>query len=453
MTGPARRCSSARLLAFLVVAVSLVACGSCAPSAPEVSCPPVPAASTTFPRTATLWLDQNSLPPVDDLARNDAVVIDSEWAHRAGPALFADLRSRNPDILLLAYVNLVDYPPRLGSGAYYAHRYALWQYRDATQSTFPERWLARTAAGEPVSEWPDTTMTNLTDTAPKVDGQIFAEYGARWVADQVWASGLWDGIFLDVWTDRIYGATRDSWDIDGDGLDDPDAEIYGPGQPWERGVSRAEEIMRAAMPDAVLVGNGNRTLRGGLLDGRVFESFADRAAGRDPIQDIDRYLQTAGGDGHREPGFAMNINRRRAQADTPEAFRDARFFLTGTLLQDGYWAPTGADYEELAYYDEMDGGGLGPGYLGGAIMPDPAPGAVTAPYACGIGTVAPGVVRRDFERGVVLNNSGTEPQTVDLGGTFQRLRGRQDPATNDGSEVTSVTVQPGDGLVLLRVAG
>jgi hypothetical protein len=64
--------------------------------------------------------------------------------------------------------------------------------------------------------------------------------------------------------------------------------------------------------------------------------------------------------------------------------------------------------------------------------------------------VAPDVVRRDFAHGIVLNNAGTAAQTVDLGGTFRRLTGRQDPATNDGSVGTSVTLPPGDGLILLR---
>lgn len=441
-----RRAAPSPLARVVAVAVVLVVLASCAPassSGPAVDGP------AGFPRTATTWLDQDSLPPVEDLARYDVVVIDSEWANRVDRALFADLRARRPGIVLLAYVNLVDYPPRLGSRDYYADRYALWQYGDPTTSTFPDQWLARTAAGESVSQWPDTVMANLADTAPEVGGRTYAEYAADWVVDQVWSTDLWDGIFLDVWTDRIYGADRAGWDVDGDGTDEPDAEIYGLDRPWERGVTRAEEVMRAAMPDAVLVGNGDRTLRGGL-DGRAFESFADRAADRDPAQDIDQYVRAAAADRHRSPGVALTINRRRAGAGTPEAFRDARFFLTATLLQDGYWAPMGVDYGELAYYDEMDGAGLGPGYLGGAVVPDPGPDAVAAPFERGIGTVAPGVVRRDFEHGIVLVNSGAAAQAVELGGTFRRLRGTQDPITNDGSTVTSVTVPPGDGLVLLR---
>ncbi|TQM43094.1 putative glycoside hydrolase [Pseudonocardia cypriaca] len=436
-------------IAFLaVLAALLVSCAGTPAATPSTST--ATATSLPFPRTATYWLEQNEIPSVEELARYDLVVIDSEWGHRLQRADFERLRALNPDIVLLAYVNLIDYRPELGSAGYYADRYALWQFRDSTTSTFPQQWLARTARGARVSEWPETVMANLADTAPRIDGRTYAEYAARWVVDQVWLTGLWDGVFLDVWGDRIYGASHSRWDVDGDGSDDPEDRIYGPGGPWERGITSAERIMRQAMPDALLIGNGERTLREGLLDGRVFESFADLGGGRNPASDIDGYLGAASSDGHRKPGLALNINVRRAQAGSPEEYRNARFFLTATLLQDGFWAPMGQHYGELAYYDELDGGGLGPGYLGAPLVANPAPEQLDAPFADGLGVVAQDVVRRDFEHGIVLNNAGTTARAVDLGGTFRHLAGRQDPATNDGSVVTTVTVPPGDGLILLR---
>ena len=436
------RGATAPISVLAILAALLVSCATTQATASGTALP--------FPRTATYWLEQNEIPAVDELARYDLVVIDSEWGHRLDRSDFERLRALNPDIVLLAYVNLVDYRDELGSAGYYADRYALWQFRDSTTSTFPDQWLARTAAGQRVSEWPDTVMANLADTAPRIDGQTYAEYAARWVVDQVWSTGLWDGVFLDVWGDRIYGASHTRWDVDGHGGDEPDARIYGPGGPWERGVTSAEQIMRRDMPEAILIGNGERTLRDGLLDGRVFESFADPGAGRDPAADIDGYIDAAASDDHRQPGLALNINVRRAAAGSPEEYRNARFFLTGTLLQDGYWAPMGQHYGELAYYDELDGGGLGTGYLGAPLVADPTPERVNAPFADGLGVVAPEVVRRDFEHGIVLNNAGPTAQAIDLGGTFRHLSGRQDPATNDGSPVTSVTLSPGDGLVLLR---
>ena len=61
------------------------------------------------------------------------------------------------------------------------------------------------------------------------------------------------------------------------------------------------------------------------------------------------------------------------------------------------------------------------------------------------------VWRRDYEGGVVLVNATSEPRVIDLGGVYQKIDGVQDPATNDGSQVTSVTLAPYDGLILLRI--
>jgi hypothetical protein len=40
--------------------------------------------------------------------------------------------------------------------------------------------------------------------------------------------------------------------------------------------------------------------------------------------------------------------------------------------------------------------------------------------------------------------------TVSLGGTFTKLNGTQAPQVNNGSRVTSVTLQDRDGMILKR---
>ena len=122
------------------------------------------------------------------LAKYDIVVVDAEWQNRLPLSVAEELRARNPRLKLLAYVNLVDSVPRTGSPGYYANAYSLWQFKNSTTSTFPRQWLAYTAAGKPVHEYQDRTMANLTDQAPKVNGQIYAEYAANWVADHVWST-------------------------------------------------------------------------------------------------------------------------------------------------------------------------------------------------------------------------------------------------------------------------
>ncbi|MGV9866248.1 putative glycoside hydrolase [Rhodococcus koreensis] len=438
-------------LTAAITAVGLIAACSTPVEEPQVPAPaPGDPHSLTFPRTATYFLNQQELPSVDELARYDVVVIDNEWANRKPREYFDELRHANPRLRLLAYVNVVDHPDQLGSEAYWANRYALWQYDQNGESAFPDSWLAHTMDGAPVSEWPESTMTNLTDQAPRINGQVFAEYAANWVVDDVWSAGVWDGIFLDVWGDRIYSANRDHWDIDSDGTDEPDDAIYGFGNPWERGVNLAEQIIRQRIPDAILIANGDRTLLAQQLDGRAWEKFADPRADRNPMFDIEQYASlTAEGD-HRMPGLAMTIDRLGPAPHSAPDFQRARYFLAATLLQDGFWAPMGADYDEPAYFDEMDGGGLGPGYLGHPLVANPSPAALNDPYADGVGSLGHGLFRRDFEHGIVLLNTDGKAREVQLETPFRRLHGSLDPSTNNGATVTSVTLQPSDGLVLLR---
>lgn len=60
--------------------------------------------------------------------------------------------------------------------------------------------------------------------------------------------------------------------------------------------------------------------------------------------------------------------------------------------------------------------------------------------------------RRDFQYGVALVNPEAKSVTIPLGGLYKRLKGTQDPVTNNGAYVTSVTLQPQDGLILLRTS-
>jgi Hypothetical glycosyl hydrolase family 15 len=399
-----------------------------------------------------MFLDQHELPTIDELARYDVVVIDNEWANRKPRSFFDELRARNPRLKLLAYVNVVDSVHQTGTQGYWPNTYKMWQISpsDSSVSAFPDEWLARTARGTPVHEWEDRIMTNLTDKSPRVNGQLFVEYAVDWIVNTVWSSGIWDGIYLDVWGDRVWTADTDQWDIDRDGVDETADAIYGPGNPWDLGLIIGEQRLRAALPNAILVANGDRTLHGGLLDGRVFESFMDQAADRDHADDLETYLASASGNGGRSPRITMTINTDREEPGSPAAFRKARFELVATLLQDGFWAPMGKDYGLLEYYDEMDGAGLGRGYLGQPLEANPTLATLSERRESGTGSPADGVYRRDFEHGIVLINTSAQSVTIPLERTYTKLKGTQDPLTNDGAQVDSVTIMPQDAIVLLR---
>lgn len=143
-------------------------------------------------------------------------------------------------------------------------------------------------------------------------------------------------------------------------------------------------------------------------------------------------------------------------------YRFMRYWLGIALLTDTYYYPNLGSYstQDLPslWFDEF-------GFnLGAATEP-----VQTAPRYNTVGTsgtTGEGVWRRDFANGIVLvgarRSSGGSVSTgpsgdqttpyasINLGGTFYRLVGTQDSATNSGAAITSITVRPRDAIVLSR---
>jgi hypothetical protein len=118
----------------------------------------------------------------------------------------------------------------------------------------------------------------------------------------------------------------------------------------------------------------------------------------------------------------------------PTDYQAMRYGLGSTLLNDGYYAftVTANGYHGVAWFDEYDA------KLGmGSTIP-------TAAWK-------QGVWRRDFDNGIVLvNPKGNGTQTVTLETSYVKLQGTQDPVTNNGQTVTSVTLKDRDGIILMR---
>jgi hypothetical protein len=123
------------------------------------------------------------------------------------------------------------------------------------------------------------------------------------------------------------------------------------------------------------------------------------------------------------------------QWGNPTDYQSFRYGFASCLMNDAYYSFTDASkgYSGVVWFDEYNAN------LGQPVSPPP-----TAAWQNG-------VWRRDFTNGIALvNPKGNGPQTVQLGGTFVRIQGSQDPSVNNGQKVTSVTLQDRDGLILLR---
>jgi glucose/arabinose dehydrogenase len=113
-----------------------------------------------------------------------------------------------------------------------------------------------------------------------------------------------------------------------------------------------------------------------------------------------------------------------------------RYGLASALLDDGYFSLSATDgAEPLPWYDEF----AQP--LGSPIEPPP------------LAALAGTVWARKYSGGMVLvNTSKTTAATVDLGPGYRRFAGTQAPSVNNGQGVTTVTLPPRDGLLLLTAS-
>jgi hypothetical protein len=118
-------------------------------------------------------------------------------------------------------------------------------------------------------------------------------------------------------------------------------------------------------------------------------------------------------------------------------YQTLRYGLTSCLMDDGYFSFTDytAGYTGVVWFDEYNVN------LGAAL-------GIPSAFAW-----QSGVYRRDYENGIALvNPNGNSATTVTLESNYVKINGTQDHTTNNGTTVNTVTLQPSDGIILLRPA-
>jgi hypothetical protein len=126
-------------------------------------------------------------------------------------------------------------------------------------------------------------------------------------------------------------------------------------------------------------------------------------------------------------------------------------------MNDGYYAGDGVNghsgtLSDILWFDEYDAGGLRQGYLVKPTLNSLGAAQTSARWAYG----PLGVWARNFSGGIaIVNPKGNGSQTLslqDLGGpAWKKIKGTQDPTTNNGQDVDgSITLADRDGIILLR---
>ncbi len=383
----------------------------------------------------------------------DVLVLDAETVRSRrgflGPG--GRIRSRNAKAVVVFYFSAADVIPR-NPAPINAGFIAGLQDGDYMKDTAGARIKLFLLGG---GVW--TEMLNL---ASRVNAYIPA-----YLKSAVISKGLGDGIFYDWITEQIswlnYRASNPNGplDIDNDGVADPDAELD---STWVRGTKTLLSKSRQTYPTGTLiVGNGgwvfDDTYRG-YLHGRMVENFL---GGQSFGYDWHRVLRghVLMHRGSLSPKVSL-IMANGAKGD----FRFMRFALCSTLMFDGYFTYTNKGaYQAAWWYDEYsvdkatgkaERSLARKGWLGlpkGAAydVASPAVRLETLLLADDRSSMAR-VWRRDFANGIVLVNPTAAARTVPLGGTFRKIKGTVDPATNNGAAVTSVALPPRSGIVLLK---
>jgi hypothetical protein len=310
---------------------------------------------------------------------------------------------------------------------------------------------------------------NLADPLGKGTPTLVSKLFAYAAKDKGLYATAWDGVHSDNW---IYPSIGASWyygpnlDTDRNGTPDDPTTLR---RNWANGLTLLGNNLRSYLPGKIVGGNGNwyrpQDYTGSDPNGwlkasnyTVMEHMQDYAWNTpgsllaqtrqwldysDPLG-ATRYMAVLmdAVDANGNELSAVSNPNDPAIMLRADVMKSMRWGLTLSLMTDVYFEPTIAgNHTTKWWYDEFDGGtGIRQrGYLGQPV------GVPSQPSTS--------IYRRDFANGIALNNSSTAATTIQLGGTFKKLQGTQNPSLNNGANVTSVTIPAHDGLILLRTAG
>lgn len=373
----------------------------------------------SFPRIANYYLHgQLTESAARELARWDLVILDMEIQVNS-KHLLKKIRELNPNIVILAYITAQEIRNDAAVGGSVLRR--------KLAQGIPAEWYLTKSDGTRLSFWPGTYLLNVTNNAPVINGRRFNDYMARFITDEVLATGLWDGVFYDNTWDTVTWTAGADVDLNRDGSPDQNVDAL-----WSEGMlTMLNETRRLTDDTYLIVGNSPHRAYRDELDGKMIESFNTYDEWE---RFMNLYAQHQGG--ARALTFSV-INNNAGNTNGQNNFRAMRFGLGSTLLENGYYSYDygDKDHGQTWWYDE---------YTVNLGKP------VNAAVSRGVAAYEPDVWQRTFTHGVVVVNSTGEKQKVVLSGDYEKIHGTQDPAVNDGAIVSEAVVGSNDSIILLN---
>ena len=346
--------------------------------------------------------------------------------------IVSQIKAINPNALIFLYTQSDYQNPYASNDAWTAYRNQLnsmkwWLYPD-TSDTSPV----------PVQSGNWYTVNNSIYTPKDSAGDDAIDYITKfYVSNYYTPNPNIDGFFMD--NVFVKPNVAGDWYRNGQLLQpsDPKAQAA-----IQSGYERYFSLVRTLMPGKYEIGNITEWGQSGsvpsgyqgMADGGVLEAMLGQSWSIESYAGWQAMMN--------QYTLAMNaLNSPKLaifnQWGSPTDYQAFRYGFASCLMNDGYYAFTdqSAGYTGVVWFDEYNA------KLGQATSAPP-----TSAWKNG-------VWRRDFTNGIALvNPKGNGTQTVQLGGTFVKIKGSQDPSVNNGQTVTSVTLQDRDGIILLRQA-
>lgn len=384
---------------------------------------------TSYPRLANYFLKwEVSASEAKELAKWDLLILDMEVAKNSRTQLLK-IRQLNPNIIILAYITSEEIFDDV-NGYDYA------SLRQEFASGLSDGWWMRDKNGNKISNWPYTSMFNLTDGA-RIDasGKRLNDYLPEFVANKIAASGLWDGVFYDnAWGD-ISWMNNGNLDLNNDGVNDTSAQADAA---WAAGFKKMLAKTRTLTgSDFIIIGNGH-VYEGyqSVMNGMMLESFPPPwENGGTWTEAMKTYLklQTL------NPAPAVSVIN--VTDKNQSNYQHMRYGLASALLGSGFYS---FDYDitnhgQTWWYDE---------YSVNLGSPSSRPFNLLAGNS---ENITPGLWRRDFKNGVAIVNSTAKKQTYAfLKEELEKISGDQAPAINNAAKINFIQLAPNDGIILLK---
>lgn len=373
----------------------------------------LPEVKPTFPRLANFFLHWAiSDEEARELSKFDLIILDAEVQNRSRAQL-QTIRRLNPNALLLAYIT----PSEIRRDALNLRETSPLRYK--LGSSIPENWYLKNALGERRSFWPGTWIVNVTNDAPLVNGQRWNEYLADFVVQEIFSTGLWDGVFYDNGWDDIVHFARGVPDLNDDRLQDDPAQAK---QSWQEGLRTLFQNTITRAPNKFVFQNDG-VIYAPSVHGVLLENFPRKGWSR-YFEDLKTIRENA-----ITPAVPI-LNATTFNSGRRDDYRAMRFGFATSLITDSYYSFDFGDQDhgQTWYYDEY-----------GIFLGEPLAVAQKG-----------SLWRRNFEKGIVFLNPADTVQRLNLPIEIEKIRGSQDTLVNDGRITQEIQVGPQDGVVVLR---